>query len=293
MEKNINKTVLLSWSGDESKEIAKCFKNMMSVVFSPVVETYMSEVDSPIGKRGVESLAKILNDCNYGVFFVNKANALAPWIHYEAGAISKESPISRLMVLLLDNNPMYISGTPLSDFTYSMFNKEGVLKIINAIIDISGYSDKKENFINRFNNEWPNFYDSCEKIKKQFNTKNQDIENEAESTPQFETIMHLLVDIQNYLKNNIGGSMNDMIIVNQTLKDMVLTISSKEITMMQVQYKNKAYEKLLTKTAHNLDETIDILDTLTLIPNEESEKSTKAIENLKNIRDEVYSLIYD
>lgn len=293
MEKNISKLLFLSWEGDESKCIAKQLKNLMEGIFYPTLKSYMSAVDAPLGKRGVEDLSRQLSECNYGVCLVNKENVRAPWIHYEAGAIAKESPISRLIVLLLDNDPGCIKGTPLQDFKYCFLTYDGILEIVETMIDICGLSREKKIFIDRLNDKWSEFETNCETIISEIQIKGNNPEK-TEIEDHLDPIMHMLVDIRNYLKEDISNSVKNMSTVSRELKELMSTLSSKEWSMMQIQYSNGRYEKLLNETAKKLDEVIALLDNLVKEnPENHVEQIKIVIDNLKNFYEELCSQIYD
>lgn len=292
MEQSISKLLFLSWEGEESKCIAIQFKKLMEGVFYPALNAYMSAVDAPLGKRGVEDLSRQLSECNYGVCLVNKENARAPWIHYEAGAIAKENPISRLIVLLLDNDPGCIEGTPLQDFKYCFLSYDGILEIVETMIDICGLSGNKEIFIDRLKGKWSEFETQCKNISSEIQTKG----NNPEKTEMdnLDPIMHMLVDIRNYLKDDIASSVKNMSTVSRELKELMSTLSSKEWSMMQIQYKNGRYEKLLNETAKKLDEVIALLENLVKEnPENHAEQIKNVIDNLNNFYEELCSQIYD
>lgn len=80
--------IFLSWSGIKSKKIAKAFKEWLPTILQALKPFYSSE-DIAKGKRWSPELAKKLNDNNYGIIIMTDENTQAPWILFEAGALSK------------------------------------------------------------------------------------------------------------------------------------------------------------------------------------------------------------
>ncbi|WP_063608410.1 TIR domain-containing protein [Shouchella clausii] len=80
--------VFLSWSGSESEQLAKIFKDWLPNVLQ-YVEPYMSSQDINLGERWNNNISASLEDSTFGLIFVTPNNINAPWLNYEAGALSK------------------------------------------------------------------------------------------------------------------------------------------------------------------------------------------------------------
>lgn len=106
--------IFLSWSGDRSKYLAKCFKEWLPNVLQ-YVEPYMSEKDIKLGERWGKSIEENLRSNDFGLVFVTPENIDAPWINFEAGALSK-SLQSRLVPILYDAEVTILIMVLLSNF---------------------------------------------------------------------------------------------------------------------------------------------------------------------------------
>jgi hypothetical protein len=55
----------------------------------PGVEPFVSSEDIEKGQRWNVSISKELEACSFGILFVTRENQSAPWLVFEAGALSK------------------------------------------------------------------------------------------------------------------------------------------------------------------------------------------------------------
>ena len=123
--------VFISWSGQVSKSIAIIFREWLPAIIQSVTP-YMSSEDIDKGARWSSDLAKELEDTNYGIICVTKENCLAPWLHYEAGALSKTINRSYVSPFLYNIKPSEIDG-PLLQFQSTIFQKEDIYKLLKSI----------------------------------------------------------------------------------------------------------------------------------------------------------------
>lgn len=99
----------------------------------------MSEVDIESGQRGLHLIAQELNGRNYGVICITPENLRAPWINFEAGALSKSVDDGRVVPLLLDLDAKDVPF-PLGQFQAKRIEKVGIK---NLVLDINKASQLK------------------------------------------------------------------------------------------------------------------------------------------------------
>lgn len=128
--------VFLSWSGTSSQKVALALKDWLPQVIQ-VIEPYVSSEDISKGERWSVDIAKELDTTNFGILCVTKENSNAPWLNFEAGALSKAFEKSRVTPFLLDIKPTDIQG-PLVQFQATQFIKEDFKKLLYSI---NGSSD--------------------------------------------------------------------------------------------------------------------------------------------------------
>jgi hypothetical protein len=126
--------VFLSWSGNRSKAIAEVMRNWLPSVLQ-AVRPYFSPDDVSKGSRWSSEIAKELEASRIALLFITPENPEAPWLVFEAGALSKNLDRSKVCPLLFgDIEPTDIKG-PLVQFQAAKFGKtemKRVLKMINT-----------------------------------------------------------------------------------------------------------------------------------------------------------------
>ncbi|MDM5333423.1 toll/interleukin-1 receptor domain-containing protein [Ureibacillus composti] len=164
--------VFLSWSGNESKQLAEIFKDWLPNVLQ-YVEPYMSSQDIGLGERWNENITKNLSDTNFGLIFVTPSNIKAPWINYEAGALAKTLD-SRVIPILYKADTMLLQEGPLKQFQSAKnLDKDSVHRLIKEI-----NTCKKENNLNierlnkSFDMWWPQLESLLSTIESESTSQN-------------------------------------------------------------------------------------------------------------------------
>lgn len=106
--------VFISWSGDGSRDFALFLRDWIRQVVQ-AVEPFMSDQDIGKGARNTIEMSKELESVEFGIVVVTRDTVSAPWINFEAGAISRSIGTGRLVPLLLDVSKSDVAG-PLSQF---------------------------------------------------------------------------------------------------------------------------------------------------------------------------------
>lgn len=122
--------IFISWSGDFSREVAEKLSVWIPSVIQSV-DVFFSPDDIGKGENWNNVLSKELNNCNFGIVCLTPENVVAPWIHFEAGALAK-SMDSRLSSIMLGISPSEIRG-PLSRFQNTKFERTDFFKLVQAI----------------------------------------------------------------------------------------------------------------------------------------------------------------
>jgi len=124
--------VFIIWSGPRSKEVAVALRNWLPDVIQ-ACEPWVSPEDIDPGARWGAELAAQLEQTQFAVLCLTSDNLSAPWIHFEAGAISKKlDDKTRVAPYLLDIKPTDIVG-PLVQFQAVNADPEGTLKLVHSI----------------------------------------------------------------------------------------------------------------------------------------------------------------
>ena len=125
--------VFLSWSGSQSKALALQLHEWLPQVIQDL-DPWFSEKDITAGSRWGEAVATQLAEGNFGIICLTPGNLNAPWIHFEAGALSKALKGSYVVPYLLglDVSSLPPSG-PLFQFQPRRADKEGTRALCNEL----------------------------------------------------------------------------------------------------------------------------------------------------------------
>lgn len=146
--------VFVSWSGELSKKYAAFLKSWLEQCIQSV-EVFFSAEDIEKGETWHTKLSNELRDTNYGIVCLTSENVNAPWIHFEAGALSKMLD-SRVATLAINVNFSDIKG-PLSTFQATKLEKEDIFKLLESINNSQERALSEEKLKTSFEAFWPNF----------------------------------------------------------------------------------------------------------------------------------------
>ncbi|GIN60520.1 hypothetical protein J27TS8_05130 [Robertmurraya siralis] len=193
--------VFLSWSGSESKQLATIFKEWLPNVLQ-YVEPYMSAKDISLGERWNNSIIENLDESSFGLIFVTPSNINAPWINYEAGALSKTMD-SKVVPILYNAEVMMLNEGPLKQFQSAKdLEKESILSLLKSI-NIS----KKEGKLDEarlekaFEMWWEDLEKSINGITVD-NSMNKSNENEPTDRELLSVIFSKLSEQERFFKRN-------------------------------------------------------------------------------------------
>ena len=123
--------IFISWSGTTSHKVAMILREWMPSVIQSVVP-YVSSENIDKGARWSTDIAEELNKSTFGILCVTKDNVEAPWLNFEAGALSKSIDKSRVCPFLFRIKRSDMSG-PALQFQSTIFEKDDVFKLLKTI----------------------------------------------------------------------------------------------------------------------------------------------------------------
>jgi len=128
--------IFISWSGEKSKQIGEAFRHWLPEVIQSV-KPYFTPDDVAKGQRWAADIADSLHSSQFGLFCLTAENLTAPWLLFEAGAVSKDSREGKVCPLLFGVDPAQLAG-PLLQFQATPYSRDEVLKFMKAVnADIS------------------------------------------------------------------------------------------------------------------------------------------------------------
>lgn len=157
--------VFISWSGERSKKVAIALRQWLQDVIQ-TLEPWLSESDIDKGTRWSTDIAKHLEASRVGVICLTSENLTAPWILFEAGALSKTLEQTYACTYLVELEPTDVEG-PLSQFQATRANEEDTLKLIKTINKAQGELSLPEEMIEKaFQKWWPDLEATLQSLEK-------------------------------------------------------------------------------------------------------------------------------
>lgn len=146
--------VFLSWSGDESRQIAEALKVWLVLLF-PTMDVWISSQDVKAGDRWANELSLRLEQTDFGILCLTKENVDSAWILYEAGALSKSIDAGRIVPFLHGLEYSNLPG-PLTHFQSVKADRDGTRKLVQTISSVLPGNRRPDSSIEKvFNLSWP------------------------------------------------------------------------------------------------------------------------------------------
>jgi len=170
--------VFLSWSGERSRLIAEILRGWLPLVIQ-AVKPWLSASDIDKGTRWSSDIATQLEETSFGIICLTPENLDAPWIQFEAGALSKTIDGAFVCPYLFEVEPSDIKG-PLVQFQTTRATKEDTKNLVNTINSLLQESIPEVQLNKVFEMWWPDFEEKLgavnNKIKEHIQIKRSDRE---------------------------------------------------------------------------------------------------------------------
>lgn len=297
--------VFISWSGEKSWKIAITFRDWLPSVIQSV-EPYVSSEDIDKGTRWSTDIAKELEDSTFGILCVTKENLEAPWLSFEAGALSKTIEKSYVAPFLFDIKRSEVKG-PILQFQSTIFQKDDIKKMVQTINRACGEAGISEHRLDRAFEVWyPSLENDLKQVAADFSSTPDEIEQETtnSSSDILEEILELSRDNQRLLKNPDSKLYDEITNVKDVLSEMV---TRNEMAFEKRRVSRKNYNMVFEDILHNAGKrgtSYAFLMTLSLVRDEcpwlydigkelidtlktsiDSEEKDSAIRDFKNLVD--------
>ena len=146
--------VFISWSGARSKKTALILRRFLKL-FLHELEPWMSSLDIDMGDRWAHEIGGKLQESHVGIVCLTPENLKAPWINFEAGALSKQLGQSKVIVLLMGMHPSDVSG-PLGQFQATVIEKSDFSRLISQMNEMLGdHKLPTDTLSTTFESFWP------------------------------------------------------------------------------------------------------------------------------------------
>ena len=123
--------VFLSWSGELSRYVALALRDWLPKVIQ-AIDPWVSSEDIDKGSRWSSDIAKQLATTKAGIVCVTPDNQNAPWLNFEAGALSKTVEKEMVCPYLFQLKPSDVTG-PLVQFQMAETNRSDTLRLLATL----------------------------------------------------------------------------------------------------------------------------------------------------------------
>jgi hypothetical protein len=145
--------VFLSWSGNSSHLIAEKLHKWLPMVIQKIDPYISTEIEK--GTRWSSDIASELEGCSFGIACVTHENKDAPWLLFEAGALSKSVSEGKLAPVLFGMEQSDIQKSPLTQFQMTKFEKLEFFKLLQSINESLDASLETSILSSLFEALWP------------------------------------------------------------------------------------------------------------------------------------------
>lgn len=233
--------VFISWSGNISWKVAVIFRDWLPSVIQSV-EPYVSSEDIDKGARWSTDIAKELEDSTFGILCVTKENLEAPWLSFEAGALSKTMEKSFVTPFLFDIKRSEVQG-PILQFQSTIFQKEDIKKMVQTLNKASGEAGIAEHRLEKSFEVWyPTLEKELTELKSQSSTEGETLssQHEIQSSEILEEILELSRDNQKLLRNPDAKLYDDI----EKIKEYLERLSMRNEALYERKRKTRKYNSM-------------------------------------------------
>ena len=189
--------VFLSWSGETSHKVALIFRDWFPSVIQSL-EPYVSSEDIDKGARWSTDIASELEDSTYGILCVTKENIHAPWLTFEAGALSKTMDKSYVSPFLFNIKRAEVNG-PILQFQSTIFEKEDVKKLLCSLNSACSDDQLTQERLDKAFDVW---YPTLERQLNDLLSTCEQTKGEAPTQKQSDTANQILEEILDLSRDN-------------------------------------------------------------------------------------------
>jgi TIR domain len=123
--------IFISWSGPTSHRVALTLRDWLPSVVQ-ALKPYVSSEDIDKGTRWSTDISQELEHSRYGILCITPDNLHAPWVNFEAGALSHALEQSRVVPFLFGLQRTSVTG-PLLQFQSTVYQHEDVRKLVRGL----------------------------------------------------------------------------------------------------------------------------------------------------------------
>ena len=186
--------IFVSWSGTRSLAAAMAMRDWLPIIFNDV-SLFVSSEDIRKGKRWPAEVSKELESSNFGIVCLTRDNLDAPWLLFEAGALSKSVKEASVYTLLFDGLRNSDIEGPLSHFQHTIFEKVDFFKMVQSINEAQNAFKMDDGRLRKlFEKFWNELQESVSKVML--------IDARPEKKRSTEEMLRELLDLTTHIARN-------------------------------------------------------------------------------------------
>lgn len=122
--------IFLTWSGTRSREVAQLLYDWLPQVIQAIEPQFSPHLEK--GAKWITQLDEWLEETSFGIAILTPENLRSEWLHYEVGALSKQTADARVCTFLIGLTPSDVA-LPLSKFQHTGMEKADIFKLVSDI----------------------------------------------------------------------------------------------------------------------------------------------------------------
>jgi hypothetical protein len=123
--------VFLTWSGEKSRRVAEILREWLPNVIQ-ALEPWLSSEDIEKGSQWGADITSRLKESKAGIICVTETNISAPWLNFEAGAISNSIVRPLVCTFLMGPKSSDLTG-PLTLFQATLPTREDLRRLLGTL----------------------------------------------------------------------------------------------------------------------------------------------------------------
>jgi hypothetical protein len=144
--------LFICWSGSWSHQIAQAMHDWLPLVIEQV-EPFLSS-DMPKGSRWFDVIGRELSGSHAGLLCLTPENLASPWLHFESGALFRESQANHIFTYLFEIRTTDLEG-PLAAFQSTECNRTDTRRLVRSIALNMGLDHVTSQLEDAFDRHWP------------------------------------------------------------------------------------------------------------------------------------------
>ena len=215
-------SVFISWSGDRSLKVAEALRDWLPYIVRGA-EPWLSSEDLRKGLQWVPKTNEALGQTDVGLLVLTRENLAAPWVLFEAGAISRAMSSQHCCPILCDLEAEDLTG-PLAQFqATSVTCEDDMWRLVKTINLVAKESPIDEARLRKwFDKDWRPFCETVETALKAAPDSRTEVQRKPDVREMVAEILHTVRGLaRGQISMKHVASVEDTLKVAEELKALV------------------------------------------------------------------------